>query len=373
MKLAYVGLPCQLQALRKLQFFSEDLEQTWADSVNLSIGLFCRENWAYTCFRAMVEDDFGVKLNEVEKFDIKKGKIIGKTGGKTILKIPLPESKPFVRIGCKVCLDFSGELCDLSVGAVGTPPKTSTVIVRTARGMELLKAAGEAGYVDIRHIDDVKPGVKLVKKLTDDKREESLEEAQQREKAGYVSKYISTMGINNTEIIVEEAKTKSFADMEKDVIDAGMCVSCGTCVSVSPDKLKMDEERPKLRDKDSKTLWKSYLACPRTSLPVLVMSDDLFRHEENVNRDSLGHYIDIFAVRVTEKAGLKKWQDGGAVTALLAYAMNEGMIDEVISAKHKYWKPEPAVSKNLEELYNSAGTIYSYATNMPVLREEAEK
>ena len=239
--------------------------------------------------------------------------------------------------------------------------------------MELLNAAEKAGYVDIKHIDDVKPGVKLVKKLTDDKREENLEEAQRREKAGYVPKHISTMGTDNTEAIVEEAKTKSFADLEKDVIDAGMCISCGTCVSVSPDKLKMDEERPKLKDRDSETLWKSYLACPRTSLPVLVMNDDLFGHEGNINKDSLGRYIDIFAVRATEKADLKKWQDGGAVTALLAYAMSEGMIDEVISAKHKYWKPEPAVSKNLEELYDSAGTIYSYATNMPVLREEAEK
>ncbi len=373
MKLAYVGLPCQLQALRKLQFFSKELEQDWANKINLSIGLFCRENWAYTCFRAMVEDDFGVKLSDVEKFDIKKGKIIGIAGGETVLSIPLPESKPFVRVGCQVCLDFSAEFCDLSVGAVGTPAKTSTVIVRTARGMEFLKAAEKEGYIEVKPLSEVKPGVKLVKKLTDEKREENLEEAKVREKAGFPAKHIATMGSENMEEIVKEAKGKTFADLEKDVIDAGMCISCGTCVAVSQGKLKMDEERPKLIGEDSQELWKSYLACPRTSLPVVAMSDDFFKNEENLNVDNLGRYIDIFAVKATEKAGLKKWQDGGAVTAILAYAMKAGLIDVVVSAKHNQWKPEPAVSSNLEELYESAGTIYSYVTNMPELRREAEK
>ncbi len=372
MKVAYVGLPCQLQALRKLQFFSEELGSEWAKNVELTIGLFCRENWAYTCFRAMVEDDFGVKLSEVEKFDIKKGKIIGISGGETIVSIPLPESKPFVRIGCQVCLDFSAELCDLSVGAVGTPAKTSTVIVRTSKGMQLLKEAEEAGYIEVKHISEVKPGVKLVEKLTKEKKDENLAEAQARERAGYPVKHISTMGAEDMQAIVQEAKGKKFADLEKDVIDAGNCVSCGTCVAMAPDRLEMHEERPRLTGEDSPELWKSYLACPRTSLPVVKLAEDFFKGEE-VKSDSLGSYIDIFAVKATEKAGLKKYQDGGAVTALLRYALENGIIDEVVSAKHENWKPLPAVSKTVEELLDTAGTIYSYVSNMPVLREEAEK
>lgn len=373
MKLAYVGLPCQLQALRKVDYFSDQLGQEWTEEVELTVGLFCRENWAYTCFRAMVEDDFGVALNEVEKFDIKKNKIIGKADGETFLKIPLPESKPFVRVGCQVCLDFSGELCDLSVGAVGTPADTSTVIIRTEKARRLLEKAEEAGYVEVRSIEDVKPGLWLVNKLTEEKRDENLEEAQVRERAGYPARHIPTLGLKDTRGLVEEARGKKFADLEREVIDSGSCMACGTCVALSQGKLEMEEERPQLKGMDSEELWKCYFACPRTSFPSLAITEDFFQGEERLTKDSLGQYKEVLAVKATEKANLKKWQDGGAVTALLAYAMEEGMVEEVVSAKHEEWKPEPAISSSLKELYDSAGTIYSYVTNMPQLKKEAEK
>jgi coenzyme F420 hydrogenase subunit beta len=374
MKLAYVGLPCQLQALRKLQLFSDQLGQEWANSVSLTIGLFCRENWAYTCFRALVEDDYGVKLSEVEKFDIKKGKVIGMRNGEVVLEIPLAETKPYVRVGCQVCLDFSAELADLSVGAVGSPAKYSTVIVRTKRGMDLLKAAEREGYVEVKHISEVKPGPKLVLKLTKEKRDENLAEAERRERAGYVAKHIATMGENNLEKLVEEAQGKSFADLEKDVIDAGMCISCGTCVAVASEQLEMVEERPRLKEGAKGDVPNAYLACPRTSLPSMVIAEKLFADEGEMNSDSLGKYIDIFAVKATDKAKLTRWQDGGAVTALLLYALKAGEIDAAITAKRdENWRPLAVVASSEEELRETGGTLYCYVTNMPLLREVASK
>ncbi len=374
MKLAYVGLPCQLQALRKLQLFSKEIGQEWANSVDLTIGLFCRENWAYTCFRALVEDDYGVKLSEVEKFDIKKGKVIAMRNGEVILEIPLPETKPYVRVGCQVCLDFSAELADLSVGAVGSPAKYSTVIVRTKRGMELLRGAEREGYVEVKHISEVKPGTKLVLKLTKEKRDENLAEAERRERAGYVAKHIATMGEQDLAKLVAEAKGKSFADLEKDVIDAGMCISCGTCVAVESEKLEMVEERPRLKEGADGEMPNAYLACPRTSLPSMVMAERLFEGEGEVKSDSLGKYIDIFAVRATEKAALKRWQDGGAVTALLLYALKSGEIDGAIAAKRdENWRPIAVLASNEEELRETGGTLYCYVTNMPLLKEVASK
>jgi coenzyme F420 hydrogenase subunit beta len=374
MKLAYVGLPCQLQALRKLQLFSDQLGQEWANSVSLTIGLFCRENWAYTCFRALVEDDYGVKLSEVEKFDIKKGKVIGMRNGEVVLEIPLAETKPYVRVGCQVCLDFSAELADLSVGAVGSPAKYSTVIVRTKRGMDLLKAAEREGYVEVKHISEVKPGPKLVLKLTKEKRDENLAEAERRERAGYVAKHIATMGENNLEKLVEEAQGKSFADLEKDVIDAGMCISCGTCVAVASEQLEMVEERPRLKEGAKGDVPNAYLACPRTSLPSMVIAEKLFADEGEMNSDSLGKYIDIFAVKATDKAKLTRWQDGGAVTALLLYALKAGEIDAAIAAKRdENWRPLAVVASSEEELRETGGTLYCYVTNMPLLREVASK
>lgn len=373
MKLAYVGLPCQLQALRKLQLFSREIGQDWAGNVSLTVGLFCRENWAYSCLRALVEDDYGIKLSEVEKFDIKKGKMLLYRSGEVIQEIPLPETKPYVRVGCEVCLDFSAELADLSVGAVGSPPKYSTVIVRTKRGMELLRKAERQGYVEVKHISEVKPGTKLVLKLTKEKRDENLAEAERRERAGYAARHISTMGEQEPAKLVAEAKNRSFADLEAHVIDAGMCVSCGACVAVASEQLEMVDERPRLKEGADGRVEKAYLACPRTSMPVMFMAERLFRGED-VKSDSLGKYIDIFAVRATEKAALKRYQDGGAVTALLLCALNAGDVDGAIVAKRdQNWRPIAALAESEEELRESGGTLYCYVTNLPLLREVASR
>ncbi len=371
MKLAYVGLPCQLQALRKLQLFSSEMEQSWMHSVELAIGLFCRENWAYTCLRALVEDDYGIKLSDVDKFDIKKGKMLLYRGGEVLQEIPLPETKPYVRAACEVCLDFSAELADLSVGAVGTPPGYSTVIVRTRQGMELLRAAEQEGYVEVRHISEVKPGTKLVVKLTREKRDENLAEAERRAKEGYPARHIATMGERELSRIVEESKGRSFNDLERHVIDAGMCIACGTCVAVAGDVLEMVEERPRLKQgvAGDAVLEKAYLACPRTSLPSMLMAEELEKEVE-VKSDSLGRYIDVFAVRATEKAQLSHWQDGGAVTALLLHALQSGRIDGAIAAmRDENWRPVPVFVRTPEELRATAGTLYCYVTNMPLLRE----
>ncbi len=377
MKLAYVGLPCQLQALRKLQMFSSEIGQSWMNQVELTIGLFCRENWAYTCLRALVEDDYGIKLSEVDKFDIKKGKMLLYRNGEVLLGIPLHETKPYVRAACEVCLDFSAELADLSVGAVGSPPKYSTVIVRTRRGMELLREAESSGYVEVRHISEVKPGTRLVVKLTNEKREENLKEAEQRAKHGYPARHIQSMGERELTGILEGAKGRSFADLERHVVEAGMCVACGTCVAVAGEHLEMVEERPRLREGASgegEALEKAYLACPRTSLPTMLMAERLFSGEGEVKSDSLGKYIDVFAVRATEKAKLSRWQDGGAVTALLLQALSSGRIDAAITAmRDRDWKPRAVAARSEEELRQTGGTLYCYVTNMPLLKEVASR
>jgi coenzyme F420 hydrogenase subunit beta len=93
-----------------------------------------------------------------------------------------------------------------------------------------------------------------------------------------------------------------------------------------------------------------------------------------MNSDSLGKYIDIFAVKATDKAKLTRWQDGGAVTALLLYALKAGEIDAAIAAKRdENWRPLAVVASSEEELRETGGTLYCYVTNMPLLREVASK
>ena len=357
---AFVGMPCQIEGLRKLQYV---LEEEWAKDIEFTIGLFCRENWVFSCFRALIEDDFGIDMKEIEKFDIKKGKIVIKRKGGKITKIPLKASKPYVRINCKVCFDFAAELADISVGSVDSPNGWSTVIVRTERGMKILKEAEKEGYIEVKLLDNPK----LTIKLSTEKKEEALKESLLRKEYGFEIKHFKTYDLSFEEI-KSQASGKNFDNLVEEVIDAGACTSCGTC-SAACDKgiLVIQYARPELEGECPQDCNLCYLACPRVALPKREIENNIFF---NATKDEgFGKYIDIFSVRATDEEILKKAQDGGAVTAILSYALEKGIIDGVISIKSDDWKPVPVISKNREELLNTAGTIYSSSTPLPLLKK----
>lgn len=374
MSLAYVGLPCQLEGLRKTEVLSETLEQDWPGKVSLYVGLLCRENWAYTCFRALIEDDYSLKLEEVSKFDIKKRNIVAlkRDGGK--LEFPLGESRPYVRAGCQVCLDFTGELSDISVGAVGSPMRWSTVIVRTQKGMDLLKGAEKKGYVEVKPIEEVKPGPWLVKKLSKEKKEEALREAELRGAEGIRVSHISSLDKPVRELI-KEAEGKGYDELEYEVIDTGLCSACGACVAVCPSGgLRMVDERPTLLEGCKPEECNAcYLACPRVSLPVKELKKLIFKDSQNYE-EGLGEFLGVYAARASNPEVLEKGQDGGVVTALMSYALDSNIVSGVVSVKagEKPWMPVPAVSRSSRELLETSGTYYSYATTIPAVKGDKD-
>lgn len=343
-KLAYVGLPCQIEALRKIEALSLE---AWVENVPLVIGLFCRENWAYTCFRALIEDDYEVKLADVKKFNIKKGNIVAEKDNR-VLEFPLKKSKPYVRIGCKACLDFTAELADISVGAVGSQSKWSTVIVRTQKGMELLNGAEKEGYIEIKPIEEVKPGVRLIKKIAGEKYVENLEEVKKRKALHIKAKTL--------EEIKKLSEGKGLANLMSEVVETGNCSSCGACEAVCSEVIRIENGFPVIKG-ECKERCECYLACPRT-----------YFHSRY--KGELGKFIKIYSIRAKESTILEKGQDGGAVTALLIYALDKKIIDATLGVKRdEDWKPEATVSRNRDELIKTAGTIYSYSTNLSALKK----
>jgi coenzyme F420 hydrogenase subunit beta len=95
---------------------------------------------------------------------IKKGSFIVWSGESELLHVPLKDVDTFVRNSCKQCDDFTAEYADISVGGVGCPDSYSTIVARTSRGLELLRNAEKAGYLEIRELKpDTKGHLKVVK------------------------------------------------------------------------------------------------------------------------------------------------------------------------------------------------------------------
>ncbi len=144
------------------------------DAVDLKIGLFCMETFNHTSFMEFLKKE-GIDASEVDKFEIKSGRFIANKGDEELYNVRLSKVKvkELVRPCCHGCGDFTSEFADLSVGNVGSPDGWSTVVVRTQRGEEALKAAEKAGLVEIKPIEEGKSGLGLIKRLGKKKRRDA--------------------------------------------------------------------------------------------------------------------------------------------------------------------------------------------------------
>jgi coenzyme F420 hydrogenase subunit beta len=165
-RLAFVGTPCQIHALRKI----EDLLLEYVNPLQLAIGLLCTESFTYEgLMEKHIQGELGVNLNDIEKINI-KAKILVTTKSGEVKVIPLKEAKQYTRKSCTLCTDFSAELADISVGGLGLNGWTFTIL-RTEKGEELFDKAVSKGFIKTRPVEEEKRAFDLLLRLSKRKRE----------------------------------------------------------------------------------------------------------------------------------------------------------------------------------------------------------
>ncbi|MDK2915642.1 MAG: coenzyme hydrogenase subunit beta [Euryarchaeota archaeon] len=148
---------------------------------------------------------------------------------------------------------------------------------------------------------------------------------------------------------------KTFKNLKSEVWDTELCSGCGACVAVCPaDALRFEPGNTDTpvnigyckAENDGVPCGACYAACPRVEI------------EEQGKM--LGPYLDIVAARAVFPVERK--QSGGAVTAILVNALEEGLIDAVVAVTRDPWtmKPSSAVITASEELVQHAGSRYSW-------------
>jgi len=163
--MAFVGTPCQIRAIRKLQ--QAGLKK-YTEPVKLLIGLLCSECFTYEgLVEKYINNTLNINPNSIRKMNI-KGKMIINTNS-SVQTIPLAEAKQYARKKCQACDDFSSELADISCGGLGLDGWTF-VIMRTETGEELFKAAEKAGALRTKPVGKDEFALNLLVKLSVKKR-----------------------------------------------------------------------------------------------------------------------------------------------------------------------------------------------------------
>ncbi len=144
-KLAVVGRPCQVTAVRKMQLYDDS---PGVKNISLVIGLFCL--WALDYKRYSAYLSRQVDLKKIQKIDIPKNDdfIVYTDNGK--VRVPIDKIRSFVRPTCQLCMDVTSELADISIGSTEWKDDWNTVLARTEVGENLLSSATKAKAVVVQ-------------------------------------------------------------------------------------------------------------------------------------------------------------------------------------------------------------------------------
>jgi len=148
---------------------------------------------------------------------------------------------------------------------------------------------------------------------------------------------------------------KNYLDLKSEVWDTGKCSGCGACVAVCPADSLSFEEGEMVTSPGSNGYCKQatdnvncgacYAVCPRIG---------------NQPAETIGNYLELLTAKSSFTVPRK--QSGGAVTAILANALEEGLIDAIVTVTEDRWtlKPSSVIITKTDVLIQQAGSRYSW-------------
>jgi coenzyme F420 hydrogenase subunit beta len=180
-----------------------------------------------------------------------------------------------------------------------------------------------------------------------------------------------------------------WAELFREVVTSGLCTGCAACVVVCPyDVLQYDDAdgryKPWHVDEDGgredcthgqKGCTLCTRACPRFRTWEPEIDTHLFGRERTDDEVS-GIAKSIVLARATDPELHEAGQDGGLVSALLVWALENDRIDaalvSALEGDGSTWKAIPAVARTRAEVLAGAGSRYTYSANTLAYAEAIE-
>ena len=184
--------------------------------------------------------------------------------------------------------------------------------------------------------------------------------------------------------------TAQWKELFEEVITTGLCTGCAGCVISCPHDVigykhevghykpfhLEDELGPTDCTHGQKGCTSCTRACPRFRAWESDANEHLFGHEREPS-EMYGITKDLLLCRASDDMVHRIGQDGGFVSALLIWAMEEGYIDcaltSFLEGDGSSWKAIPGIATNKDEILASAGSRYTYSANTLAINEALEK
>jgi coenzyme F420 hydrogenase subunit beta len=184
--------------------------------------------------------------------------------------------------------------------------------------------------------------------------------------------------------------THQWKELYAEVITSGLCTGCAGCVIACPHDVigyrhepgqylpfHLEEELgPHNCIHGEKGCTSCTRACPRFRAWEPEADEHLFGRTRQPE-ELAGIYKDVLLVRAVDDTVYQAGQDGGLVSAILIWALENKIIDGALVSDLEGdaggWKARPAVATNRAEVLASAGSRYTYSANTLAFDEARER
>lgn len=210
--IAFVGVPCHVLALRKMEAWQHKI----IDHLKITIGLFCFGTFSLNSLLKYIEEKHKIKPSEIKRLRVSSNFEIHTEND--VIKIPLPEIKKHILPSCRTCTDFASELADISVGGAYPLKDWSTVIIRTKAGEDFFYEAVENGVISTWVIEQEPKVYERTVVAAMQKRTAALKEAKEMEA---VYGYLPVLMLRETDALanvkIEEIMAKGVTTVPQDM------------------------------------------------------------------------------------------------------------------------------------------------------------
>jgi len=150
------------------------------------------------------------------------------------------------------------------------------------------------------------------------------------------------------------------------VLNDGLCTGCGTCVGLCPDsaiEMIIDQKKgiyiPLIDEEKCNNCGICIKVCPGHEVDFKQLNQEIFgKQPDDV---LLGNYINCYTGYAADYDIRYNSSSGGLVTALLIYALEEGLINGALVTKMREdrpLEPLPFIARTREEIIAAAGSKY---------------
>ena len=163
---------------------------------------------------------------------------------------------------------------------------------------------------------------------------------------------------------------KGSNELKQDVLKKGLCIDCGACVGLCP-YFESYHGRVAMLAACNLPAGRCHAHCPKVELDLEQVTKGLTG--KSYDGSALGHYRSILKARAGERIrGKGRFQNGGAVSALVAFALNSGAIKAAALTARDGLLPTPVLARSEDEVFACASSKYMAAPTVASINEYAK-